>query len=56
MLVRTHCVCIMFWHGQPGFGMDSLHDTPIVRMPACLGSHAVLVRLYTYSVWHGQPV
>ena len=32
------------------FGIDSLGDVPIVRWPACLDSHAVLVPLQ-YSAW-----
>ena len=32
------------------FGMDSLDDAPIVRRPACLGSHAILVPVQ-YLVW-----
>ena len=51
MLVLTHCASVMF-------GMDILSDARIVRTPACLGSHAVLVQVQstTWTTWAAYAV
>ena len=51
ILVCTHCAYTVF-------SMGSLGDAPIVRRPACLGSHAVFVHVQcmAWTVWAAYVV
>ena len=53
MPVRTHCTCT-----YKMFGMDRVGDALIVRRPACLGSHSVLVyvQCMSWTAWAAYVV